>query len=334
MTLRTLDLSYIGVYRLWNQDLGTLECSIICGRLTVNPGFDKTSRRSSNATTRQANFANGILTLARNLDLPPLPAVTQYPEHRQLCLYTIDLGLAEEQIKENVMRLACDDQQTEAAFLAVVHSQYKLASESLRTGQLYPSHKALSLALAGYLKGSTNDSWNDIVQFLLQGVDDPYGRAIFAYVRRGDWHDVMNETSLPLHYRVGIALLHFPDSELSQYINSTTAEAIAEGDTEGIPLTGLTELSIYLFETYIRKFSDLQTAVVALSHASPPYFIDPRVTVWRETYRSHMDKWRFYMQRAAFDMQLTQLSAPLNKNNAEGANLSNLPVPPPQIALC
>ena len=296
-------------------------------------GLNKTSRRSSNATARQANLAKAIETIAGDLSLPPLPVETGYPELRQLCLYTLNLGLTPKQLEEHVKELAGDGQQTESAFIALIHGEYKLVAQCLRTGQLNANHKALSLALAGYQRGTPNDAWEETVKMLLQDISDPYGRAIFTFVRHGNWHEVISETSLPLNYRTGIALLYLPDIDLIEYINNTTAEAIANGDIEGICLTGLTEISIPLFETYIRKFSDLQTAVLALSHVSPRYFTDPRVTVWRETYRSLMDRWGLHDQRATFDMQLTQLSTISNTNHDDGRISSSLPNLAPMVAL-
>ena len=278
-------------------------------------------------TNRQANFANVIMNMAHNLDLPnSIQAQTDFPEHRQLCLYTIGLGLNYEKIVDEVNSLANDGQQTKAASLAIVLGQYKLAAKALRTGDLLPHLRALSLALAGYAKGSTDESWNEVVEAVLKDINDPYSRAIFALVKHGDWHDVLKETSLPLRDRVGIALLYLPDEELTQYINAATSEAMKAGDIEGIVLTGLTELSVTLFETYIHKFSDLQTAVLALSHACPRFFTDPRVTVWRKTYRSYMNKWRLYTNRALFDITLTKLSTPPNGR-------PNLPSVPRQFTL-
>lgn len=302
--------------------------------LIRHKGFNKTARRSSNATPRRSSLAaNVIQTLADDLSLPQLPIETNYPKHRQVCLYTLNLGLTAKRLEDHVKELACNGQQTESAFIALIHDEHKLVAQCLRTGQPKANHQALSLALAGYQRGTPNDGWEETVKVMLQDISDPYGRAIFTFVRHGDWHEVLSETSLPLNYRIGIALFYLPDAELSEYINSSTNEAIAKGDIEGIFLTGLTEMSIPLFESYIRKFSDLQTAVLALSHVSPRYFSDGRVTVWRETYRSQMDRWGLYEQRATFDMQLTQLSAISNADHDEGRILSSLPKLAPQIAL-
>ena len=255
------------------------------------------------------NFAHVIEMLAQNLDLPRLAiAETKYPEHRQLCLYSCGLGLSLKQLDDTVKKMVGEDQHTKAAALALMHGQVKLAGNALKSSNTSATHRELSLAVAGYAIGNTDSTWDETVQGLAVGLDDPYARAILALVRHGDWHDVLAETSLPLRDRVSIALMYLPDEELSQYVNTTTAEVIKYGDIEGIILTGLTNQSVSFFETYIRKFSDLQTAVLALAHASPRYFTDPRVTMWRETYRSWMNQWQMYPERAHFDVQVTKLS--------------------------
>ncbi|KAL9637887.1 MAG: hypothetical protein Q9164_001914 [Protoblastenia rupestris] len=308
MTWGPLDLSYLGVYKLWNQDLG----------------LQDDSQRSNNA---RAKFSNLITKLAHQLDLPRLTTVdTGSPAHRQLCLYTCGLGLKPQQLDDTVKRLILEGKQTKAAALAIIHNQFKSAASALKGTNVLSIHRELSLAIAGFVRGNKDEMWEETVQGLALGLKDPYARAILALVRNGNWHDVLAETSLPLRDRVGIALMYLPDDELSQYINTTFVEVINNGDIEGIVLTGLTNHSVPLFETYIRKYSDLQTAVLALSHTSPRYFTDPRVTLWRETYRSYMNKWRMHVQRAQFDLQITKLSKPLSGQ-------PTLPPAPRQITL-
>lgn len=242
--------------------------------------------------------------------------------------------------------LAGKGQNTRAAALAIIHDQPKLAFLALRNGAASSAHRELSLALAGFVKGNTDDTWNETVQEIAKELDDPYARAVLALVSHGDWHDVLAETSLPLRDRVGIALMYLDDEELTDYIGSITTECIEQGDIDGIVLTGLTEQSIPLFQTYIQKFGDLQTTVLALSHTSPRYFSSPLVDHWRESYRSFLNTCRLFLQRVQFDIQSTKLSTPPNRkpllppaprqvslrcNNCDQAldrNPDNIPSPP------
>ena len=273
-------------------------------------GTESNSRRSSNTKTK---FANAIKSLASELNLPNhITGRTSYPEHRQLCLFTIGFALKEQDLAGEIKRLAREGQQTKAAALAIMLGHNTLAANALKAGKVEPHHRALAIAVAGYVKGTTDDSWNDVVQEVLQDVTDPYSRAIFALVKRGNWTDVLKQISLPLRERVGIALLHLSDAELAKFLGEATSVAIREGDVEGVILTGLTEQAVPLFEKYIQIFSDLQTPVLALAHTCPKFFTSPRVEAWRTTYRSWMDAWKLYSERSRFDVESTKLSTKAN----------------------
>ncbi len=272
-------------------------------------------------------MVDAVNTLSRRLQLPHLSLRgTAFPSHRRLCLYTCGLGLTTKELENTVTYLIRQGQHTRAAALAIIHDQRKLAFQALKLGTASSVHKELSLAIAGYAKGMANDDWDDTLLDIAKGLSDPYARAILALVRYGDWHDVLAETSLPLTYRVGIALMYLDDQELTQYINGTTAESIEQGDIEGIIFTGLTGQAIPLLQNYIVKFSDLQTAILAVSFASPRYFTDYLVDVWRESYRATLNTYRMFIPRVHFDVQSTKLSTPPNRK-------ALLPPAPRQISL-
>lgn len=244
--------------------------------------------------------------------------------HRQLCLHTCGLGLPYQELEAIVKDLVQQDQNAQAAALAILHDQPKLAFNALRSGKVSSAHRELSLALAGFVKGSHDDTWDETVRGVANELDDPYARAILALVSYGDWHDVLAETSLPLTYRIGVALMHLDDAALTTYIESSTEECIKQGDIEGIVLTGLTEKTVPLFQAYMLKFSDLQTPTLALSFVFPRYFFDPLIELWRETYRSLLNTYRLFIQRVQFDVQATKLSL---RSSAQGAKPSLAPTP-------
>lgn len=235
------------------------------------------------------------------------------PNHRRLCLHTCGLGLSLATLDILVNDLVRQGQNTKAAVLAIIHDQVGLAFQALRNGNTSPANRELSLALAAYNKGTTNALWQETTRELGNGLDDPYARVILAFVRSGDWHDVLAESSLPLRDTVGIALMYLDDTELTQYINSKLAASIKDGNIDGIVLTGLTEQAVPLLETYIRKYSDLQTAVLAMSFTCPRYFTDLRVDLWRETYRSYLNNWGKLYERAHFDVQSARLGTAPNQ---------------------
>ena len=272
-------------------------------------------------------MAGAVRTLSKSLQLPQLSVTkTAFPAHRQLCLYSCGLGLTNKQLEDTVNDMIRQGQNTRAAALAIIHNERKLAFQALRSGTASSVHKELSLALAGYASGTANDDWDETLLEVAKELDDPYARAILALVRYGDWHDVLTETSLPLKDRVGVALMYLDDQELTRYIDETTANTIKNGDIEGIVLTGLTETAVQLFQNYIVKFSDLQTAILAMSFVSPRYFTDFRVDIWRDTYRATLNTYRMFISRVHFDVQSTKLSTPPNRKPL-------LPPAPRQVSL-
>lgn len=277
--------------------------------------FDQDSQRGPNKLSKPTypkDVADAVETLCDKLDLPEFRMVqSAAPNHRRLCLYNCGLGLPYQKLEATVKDFVRQGQNTKAAALAIIHDQAKLAFQALRSGNASPAQRELSLALAGYNKGVIDDTWEETVRDIKSDLDDPYARAILALVSYGDWHDVLAETSLPLRDRVGIALMYLNDDELTHYITDNAAECIQEGDIEGVVLTGLTEQAVPLFENYIRKFSDLQTAILAMSFTCPSYFTDPRVDLWRQTYRSQLNSWGMFIQRVHLDVQSTRLSISL-----------------------
>jgi hypothetical protein len=164
------------------------------------------------------------------------------------------------------------------------------------------------MAIAGAAKGDTDEDWEETCEELAKELTDPYARAILALVSKGNWHSVIEETSLPLKYRVEVALRWLEDDQLTTYLRIVTKEAIRNGDIEGLVLTGLTHLAMDLFQRYIEKFNDLQTAVLAMSFTVPGFVKDPRFFTWRETYRHHMNAWGMKEERVRFDIKSSKLA--------------------------
>ena len=195
---------------------------------------------------------------------------------------------------------------TKAAALAVFQDETRLAYLALRTNEPTQAHKLLAMAIAGASKGETDSDWEETCAEIAKELTDPYARAILALVSKGDWKEVIQETTLPLKYRAEVALRWLPDEDLSQYLLDATRNAIRQGDIEGVVLTGLGTAAMDLFQSYISKFNDVQTPVLAMSHTVPRFVTDSsnqlRFEAWRETYRLQMNSWKLHLDRARFDV--------------------------------
>ncbi|KAI4238658.1 MAG: hypothetical protein LQ352_007854 [Teloschistes flavicans] len=282
LEVRGIELSYLGVCNIWNVDLG----------------------RSDNTDI----LLYAIEAICRRLDLPDLTSIeSSLPAHRRLCLHICGLGLAGEDLDNAIQGLNGKEKMTEAAFLALIHNEPKQALNALKAGST-PRNRELSLALAGFIRGTNDDTWDETIKDIASSVTDPFARAILAFVRTGTWQDVLSETSLPLKHRVGIALMYTADDALTTWITTTTDECINHGDIEGIVLTGLSEKAVPLFQNYILKYHDLQSAILAISHTSPRYFPSALVDTWRMEYRNRLNTYRLFLHRVRFDAGATALS--------------------------
>ncbi|KAL2819353.1 WD40-repeat-containing domain protein [Aspergillus cavernicola] len=292
MIMNHLDLNYLGVYDVWTGDLGaSLESRWLGSNATHYPDINDT-----------------IVDLVQEqLSLPQVTSCkTQYSEHRRLGLRICGAAQSHRELEELVKTLSADSQHTKAAALAVFQDEPRLAYLALRSHTPTQAHKLLAMAIAGAAKGETDSDWEETCAEIAKELTDPYARAILALVSKGDWRSVINETTLPLKYRVEVALRWLPDDNLTTYLTETTKEAIQQGDIEGIVLTGLGHSAMELFQSYINKYNDIQTPVLAMSH-TVPRFVNTlgnkhRFESWRETYRWQINSWKLQLERARFDV--------------------------------
>ena len=310
----SFDLSYLGVHALWMDDIGPTPYKT----RTTGPTSTKLSKVTEDLAQR-LNIAAGK------------GCSTEYPFHRQLCLHVSGLASTHQELEMHVKQLVYNNQHTKAAAIAIFSDERKLAYKALHQKSSTQSHKMLAMAIAGAVKrarrdtvtvptaaedtttDSEEDEWSETVSALAEELTDPYARAILALVRSGGYEAVIAEESLPLKYRVGVALRWLSDSTLTSYISKATKDAIAAGDVEGVILTGIgTSDVVELMGNYIRKFGDLQTAVLALSITVPRY-VDDQVSLrkfynWRESYRSQINSWGLKYDRVRFDIASQRLA--------------------------
>lgn len=297
--------------------------------LRTGNGFEK--RRISGKTDDAKTVAVAVSTLAEQLNLPETKGCdTAYPGHRRLCLRLCGATRSYRELEESVKTLSSEDQHTKAAALAVFQDEPKLAYLGLRSNKPTQAHKLLAMAIAGASKGDNGTDWEETCAEIAKELTDPYARAILALVSKGDWNAVIKETTLPLKYRVEVALRWLPDDELTEYLTKATSAAIRQGDIEGVVLTGLGYLAMGLFQSYIGKFNDVQTPVLAMSHTVPRLVSNQKQVVqfeaWRETYRRQMNSWKLQLERARFDVGSRRFAV-----TADGRKL--MPPAPQQISL-
>jgi hypothetical protein len=248
------------------------------------------------------------------LSLPTIETLqTRYSEQRRLGLRICGAAQSYRELEELVKTLSAESQHTKAAALAVFQDEPKLAYLALRSHTPTQAHKLLAMAIAGASKGKADPDWEETCAEIARELTDPYARAIIALVSKGDWLSVIHESTLPLKYRVEVALRWLPDDDLTTYLTEATKRAVQQGNIEGIVLTGLGHSAMDLFQSYINKFNDVQTPVLAMSHTVPRFVNTAankhRFETWREAYRWQINSWKLQIERARFDVGSRKFAA-------------------------
>lgn len=82
------------------------------------------------------------------------------------------------------------------------------------------NHSNMSSTTLGGLSSNSekaaSSAWKAQCKTHSQAQSNPYIRAIFSYIASGDWRDVLEEKSLSLADRVGVALRFLSDDEVSR----------------------------------------------------------------------------------------------------------------------
>ncbi|UZP44190.1 hypothetical protein NXS19_012002 [Fusarium pseudograminearum] len=272
MILSNIDMSYLGVHSIWTNNLGR----------------DPSTR------------------------LPPV--TTKWPAHRQLCLSVCGWGDSEKHDPKGRNRKADPEYPTTihtmAAARALFAGDRKEAIQILKKASTaHPELLFVSLALQ-LMGDDSNTPAKEKLDFdeAVASKTDPYLRAISSLIATGDWTAIASQLSLPLLDRVCIAIRNFDDDHLTKWLNEQVDLAIADGDIEGVVLTGITEPMVDIFARYIQKFHDVQTATLVLSICAPRYIDDIRCRAWRNAYRAHLQRHKLFFQRTKFDVESTKRS--------------------------
>lgn len=316
-----VDLSYLGVLALWTEEIDL-----------------KLRTTKSSSTTGTAAPSSIIRDLKQRLHLTrDKGCVTQYPQNRALCLHVMGVPWAHDNIQHECDKFIADDEHTKAAAVALFAGEEKIAQRALRSRGTGHSHRMLAMALVGARNRqrkarldnhpssnppqpddesdeSQDEEWKDIISAVAEDLTDCYARSILAYVKTGEWEDVVNQACLPLRYKVSIALQHFEDSRLTGYLSRLKHEVIAAGALEGILVTGLgTSESVELFKNFARLTNDIQTAALGLSFAAASDRFLPQqspharaVFCFRETYKARLMACGLKYDKARFDVELSR----------------------------
>lgn len=301
-----LDLSYIGISGLWSEAIGPSPHR----RITATPG-------------KVEDAINGLI-VAR--DIPTFEGHrTSFPDHRQLCLAACGWKFTTDSLEAECYELIERGLHYQAIVQAVLHGYKRIALNMLRT--LIRDQTIPNIGLGALLASDKiNEEQKEMCMWMAADTEVPALKALLTFLTTGDWRDVMKTNYLHLGYRLALGLKYLNDTELSGFIQTETARAIKNGDLEGILLTGLGEQAMDLFQTYIARTNDLQTAVLATAFTNPLFVDDVRWEMWKETYFNQMQAWRAFIPRTQFRIQHNRMA-----RTRDGKTL--IEPKPPQIEL-
>jgi WD repeat-containing protein mio len=301
MVADTLDLTYLGVNSIWKRNIG------------------KCVNRALTQPESTLAVDESVHQIARIQHWPKFDRMqTQYPYHRQVCLAICGWALTKDDLEEICNTLVEEGKSNKAVVLAIFHGHKDVAARVFRKAVHMKQIADMSLG-AILTFDSLNDAQRELCLLMADGASDPYLKALLARLLHGSWAAVVELADLPLVDRIGVALTYFDDGALDSFIESETTRAVRSGCPEGLTLTGLAASSLDLFQNYISRTNDLQTAVIALSFTVPLYLRDTRYKIWMETYHGQLQTWQAFLERSHFSLQRNRLAV-LPRKHQELAN--------------
>lgn len=308
MLRKGVDLGYVGVLAMWRgvDELANQRRAFYTDEMdNIRAAGSDVSKEMFSSTVRSM-----IANKEKKSDGISVFSLSEHKLQRKLCLIVSGWYLTEDEFDSKLSDLVRQGQVEKAAGWAVFHADVPRAIEILAQAK-NERLRLMSTAIAGFdgsRKSQTNLPWNELCRKLSLELENPYLRAIFAFISNNDWWDVLDEQALPLRERLGIAVRFLADKDLNVYLNRIAVSVVSRGELEGLILTGITPRGIDLLQSYVDKTADVQTAALIAQYAVPRYFKDTRVNHWIDCYRSLLNSWELFKTRAKFDVARTTAS--------------------------
>lgn len=274
------------------------------------------SRRAKHRADLPSDFAAALLLLSayHQANADPLDSADWKPTiptakliQRRFALQLCGWSLKNEDISAVINKWEKDGRQSQAACWLVFLGKHSKAIDILMRSK-DSSHNIMSGTLAALTPASNKTpELRHQYERLIMRLEDPYFRAMLTYLAAGDWLDVLEEEHIPLRERLVIALQFLEDDALSAYLRRIAETSVAQGDVEGVIVTGLTASGMQLLQNYVDRTGDVQTAAILGAYVHPHQLEDPRVERWLDAYRDFLDGWKFFHHRCQLDIDRGQM---------------------------
>lgn len=197
-----------------------------------------------------------------------------------------------------------DQSYTRAAAIAVFSLNMRVAIGILQRSS-DNSLRTFGMALAGFTDDKTS-VWRQNSMAYKSRITDPYLKAIFdfLFVENHNYDCIVNDPNLCIEDRIAFACLYLSDNKLFDYLKNIYNKFMEEGNLEGMLLTGNSEDGIKLLQRYMDITGDIQSTTLI---AVRVFELNPVIQEWVSCYRNLLDVWKFWHQRARFDILLSKV---------------------------
>lgn len=280
-------------------------------KMDANPANGSSSLKSELSTSPWSDIGNGNGSTAK----------TYKSEDRDkallLCGWQVDPDTAT--LSTFLNQLEAEKSYSRAAAIAVFNLKLRLAVKILNRGAAVqekmdnPSSNLNIVAMA--VSGFSDDKcsmWRELCLESRSQLTDPYLRAMFAFLTADEdnYDNVLNESGVAVEDRVAFACTFLSDSKLSEYLHQLMVKLIDEGDLSGILLTGNSNDSVMMLQSFLEATGDIQSVCLLAVRMFPTEVIEsPTVQLWITSYTTLLDSWHLWNQRAQFDILLSMSTA-------------------------
>lgn len=233
-------------------------------------------------------------------------------------MHTLGFSVEKSAITSHTRELVSHGARREASLLALIFGDLPAAIEALSMSSSgEPDLKSLSLLVrtkrtsTDSFPEATNQELASYIQGTMKKKQNSFQNAIIIYCSTGSLSQILERVpSLPLRYRLAIALKALDDDKLGKYLIESYDSILRSGNLEAVVLVGLGDQTVPIYENYLKRTYDLQSVVLATAFTAPKFLRNARITQWRLRYRDQLNIWKLYIVRMHFD----RLSMALSKS--------------------
>jgi len=153
----------------------------------------------------------------------------------------------------------------------------------------------------------------------------------------GAFNNIIHNGLLYLEDRIAFACTFLSDSECVKWLSELCAQCKESGRLEGLLITGFGPDGSDILQQYVDTFDDIQTAALLVGRNVEKIadnVTPPREWLWLYEYRTLLNRWQLFIERASLDVELGKLQRRRPPSAAAAATTSTTTttVPPSSSA--